>query len=318
MRLHLLATAVILTVATGCDNVAWGGVDVRWVPPSDAAPGALAVAPDPEGDQPSPIAAAPLLLAGVRDGARATLVVVGAIRDGALSESGAAPPAPDSEWILFAEGVRIGSMRADRVGTADDFCGSPASVSGVVELVPVAATAERFLALPVSDVENAAYEAFRPLTHEYEQRVATLALAQEAIPRVGARWPPDGVLSARQDIRAFQPLGTALPSVAATFLYRDQLAVAPPVQGAYALFILASPSGDEYRAAYEWYQAADASGKAAPRYFDHLDWDRDGDGEVLLEVFGSERRWHAALERRDGEWVRSFEDPCGAGASPGN
>ena len=28
MQKHLLALSVILTVATGCDNVAWGGIDV--------------------------------------------------------------------------------------------------------------------------------------------------------------------------------------------------------------------------------------------------------------------------------------------------
>ena len=319
MRRHLLATAVILTVAPGCDNVAWGGAEVRWVPPATSVGDTLAVAAPAE-DVPPPEVARPLLLAGEREDARATLVVVGEIRDGGLvsatATSTAEGAAVGSEWILFADGARVGRMAADRTGTAEGFCGSAPTVSGILELVPGASAVERFLALPASEARAAPYEAFRPLTHEYEQRVATLTFAQEAIPRVGAQWPEGGVLPTRQDIQAFQPLGTTSPTVAATFLYRDQLTVSPPGAGAYALFIVASPAGQEYRETFEWYQAADSAGKQAPRYFSHLDWNGDGQGEVVLDVFGSRARWHATLEQRAGSWVRTFESSCGAGASP--
>jgi len=40
--------------------------------------------------------------------------------------------------------------------------------------------------------------------------------------------------------------------------------------------------------------------------------------EILLDVFGASRRWFAALEARDGEWVRSFEDACGSGSVSAN
>ena len=51
--------------------------------------------------------------------------------------------------------------------------------------------------------------------------------------------------------------------------------------------------------------------KAAPRYFDHLDWDGDGADEILLDVFGNDQRWFAALSRAEDGWVRSYQDSCG-------
>ena len=323
MRRHLLATAVILTVAPGCDNVAWGGVDVRWEPPAEAAPGTPADLPaQEETDEAIPVEVArPLLLAGTREGGRASLVVVGEI-----GPDGIAPATPTStaqgaiegsEWILFSDGVRVGRLTADQVGVADEFCGSATTLAGTVELVPSASAAERVLALSAAEARGAPYGELRPLAHEYEQRVASLGFAQDAIPRLGAPWPAGGVLPTRQDIQAFQPLGTTQPTVAATYLVRDQLAIGPAAPGSYALFILAALAGGEYRETFEWYHAMDAGQKTAPRYFSHLDWDGDGAGEILLDVFGSDRRWYAALEQRDNGWVRTFESSCGAGTPPG-
>lgn len=319
MRRHLLAIAVILTVAPGCDNVAWGGVEVRWEPPPTAVPGTPAEAAPVE-EPPPPEIAQPLLLAGTREDARATLVVVGELRDDALAAATAtsisAGAIAGSEWILFSEGVRVGRLIVDTVGAADSFCPSTAALSGTVELVPTASAVERILALPAAEVGATPYEALRPLTHDYDQRVASLTFAQDAIPRVGAPWPQGGVLPTRQDIQVFQPLGAGQPTVAATYVVRDQLTVGPPDAEAYTLFILASRVGGQFRETFEWYQSADSAGKRAPRYFGHLDWDGDGQGEILLDVFGSDRRWHAALESTAEGWTQTFESPCGAGATP--
>jgi len=321
MRRHLLATAVILTVAPGCDNVAWGGVDVRWEPPATATPGTLADLPaTEEPETAAPETPHPLLLAGTLAGERASLVVVGEVGPSGIAPATAASSAQGategSEWILFSDGVRVGRLTVDDVGVAGEFCGSAIALAGTVELVPSAAAAERVLALPAAEARGAPYGTLRPLAHDYAQRVASLGFAQDAIPRVGAPWPEGGVLPTRQDIQAFQPLGTAQPTVAATYLVRDQLMIGPAASGAYALFVLAAPAGGEYRQTFEWYHAAAAGQKTAPRYFSHLDWDGDGAGEILLDVFGSDRRWYAALEQTQNGWVRTFESSCGAGASP--
>jgi len=66
-----------------------------------------------------------------------------------------------------------------------------------------------------------------------------------------------------------------------------------------------------YQSVFTWYQRAE-NGKAAPRYFSHLDWDGNGSSEILLEVFGAQSRWYVGLAQRNGTWVRTFQDPCGA------
>ncbi len=291
---------------------------MRWEPPPTAVAGTPAEAAPVE-EPPTREIAQPLLLAGTRDNARATMVVVGEVRDDALTSATAvsisAGAIAGSEWILFSEGVRVGRLIVDGVGAADGFCPSTAALFGTVELVPTASGVERLLALPATAARAAPYEALRPLTHDYDQRVASLTFAQDAIPRVGAPWPPGGVLPTRQDIQTFHPNGATQPTVAATYVVRDQLAVGAPEAGAYALFILASRVGSQFLETFEWYQSAD-SGKRAPRYFGHLDWDSDGQGEVLLDVFGSDHRWHAALEPTAEGWARTFESSCGAGATP--
>jgi hypothetical protein len=326
MRKHLLALALIITVAPGCDNVGWGGIDLDIGPPPESAPQPV-VEEEPEEATPAPLPPiGPVLLAGVRDGERADFVVVGQVDADALRpfpdsasardlDQLAEVSAPGTEWIVFSEGVRIGRLIVERSGPAADFCGSRMAISGIVEVVPPAAGAERLLALPAEHASTRPREAYAEIAHVYEQRVATLSIAGEAIPRVGARWPALGVLDARGHIQAFQLRNTMGQSVAATFLVDDVIGVAPPGAGAYSLFIIGQQVGNQYREAFTWYRDAQAEGKGVPRYFDHLDWNNDGTDEVLLDVFGATDRWFATLSRRDGAWVRSYEDPCG-GPSP--
>ncbi len=327
MRRHLLAIAVILTGATGCDNVVWGGAEWRLVSPAATVPDSMAVAEEEPAVPATSRSFGPLLLAGEREGMRVTLAVVGEVRGEGLAPVGGTAEevehvlretAEGSSWILFADGARVGTLTVDGSATSPAFCPARRTVSGVLELVPPASTAQRFLALPRRAADQRRYEAFRPLSDVYDQRVATLTWAGEAIPRNQAAWPAEGLVAARQDIRVFQPAGEPGPAVAATFVYRDRLTVAPPAgQGAYALFILGTRLGEEYQERFSWYRPADAGGKGAPRFFDHLDWDGDGDSEVLLEVLGAQRRWFAALGIRGGQWVRTFQDECGGGAVAG-
>jgi hypothetical protein len=322
MRRHLPTIAVILTVATGCDNVSFGELSLEVRPPPTAPP---EVDPDPsEPERPERTNVdGPLLLAGLRDGIRATLTLVGEVDGDVLRafpdtafpsdrERLQALTAPGTEWILFSEGVRVGRLAVESSAPSLGYCGSRVSVTGIVELVPSAATAERLLALPARDGSTWEYHAYRSLAHVYDQRVATLQLAREAIPEHGAALPRVGVLNARKHIQAFDLTGPTGPYIAATFMNEDSLGVAPPGQSAYAMFVIGEQLDDTQERAYVWYRAVDTEGKGAPRYFDHLDWDGDGSDEILLDVLGSDRRWFAGLARRDGVWVRTFEDGCGA------
>jgi hypothetical protein len=332
MRRHLLAIAGILTVAAGCDNVAWGGARIELRAPRPASADSAstsALGPANVADRREQAAVRPFgvfLLAGVRDGARGNFVAVAEIEGDTLraldvqgrgAERVRRAVAAGSTWTLFAEGVRVGTFVADSMGQAGEYCPERPALSGTVELVPTASEAQRFLALPTHVGGSRRYGPFRALDDSYEQRVATLAWAGEAIPRFQAEWPPAGLVAARQSIRAFQTPGAPGPLVAATFVHRDQLAVGPASPGAYALFLLGSRVEGTYREDFAWYRAVDAEGKGAPRYFDHLDWDGDGSADILLDVFGSSRRWFAALAQRDGRWVRTYQDACGAAGSAG-
>ncbi len=148
--------------------------------------------------------------------------------------------------------------------------------------------------------------------------MASLSIAGEAIPRYGAPWPANGVLDIREHIQAFQPEGAPAPWIAASFVNGDQLAIGSPGQGAYGLFVIGRPVGGEYVEAFTWFRAVEAEGKGVPQYHDHLDWDDDDDSEILLDVFGASRRWFAALQQQDGQWVRAFEDSCGSGTADSN
>lgn len=326
MRRHLLTIGLILIGAPGCDNVAWGGTDLTVLPPPtlERVPDEVDE-PDPESDEPVN-EELPILLAGTRDGMSATLTVVGEVDgDGLRPFPDPAFPSdvdrlaeltrPGSEWILFSEGARIGRLFVESTAEAGRYCGARTTVSGITELVPTAAQATRLLALPAADVMDRGYGEYGELQHVYDQRVATLEIVQAAIPEYGAVWPRLGVLDARKHIQAFDLAGPRGPFVAATFVYQDTLGVAPPGAGAYAFFVLGEEVGGEQQGVYTWYREAETEGKGVPRYFDHLDWNGDGTEEILLDVFGASRRWFAGLARRDGAWVRTFEDDCGSGAT---
>ncbi|MDA0311197.1 MAG: hypothetical protein O2992_03665 [Gemmatimonadetes bacterium] len=334
MRRYFLAIPVMLTVATGCDNVTWGGtaVEVRDPPPRAElvadAPG-LAASLEAEDTRPE-FPTGPILLAGTRSGSEATLYVVGEVRGGTLAElpdETSSPGfrdyftqellSPGSEWTLFSQGVRVGRLIATTVGINESFCVARPTVTGTVELVPSASTATRLMALPAAATAGRSYGEYSTHSDDYDDRVGSLALATGEIPRVGAAWPPEGVLTIRKNIQVLQFVDAPGRAIAATFVLADRLAVAPPQLGAYSLFVIGTQQTDDYQLAFSWYRPADTEGKGVPRFFDHLDWDGDGSEEILLDVFGAESRWFAGLTQRDGDWIRSYQDSCGQASGGG-
>lgn len=324
MRRRWLLFAVILTAPYGCDNVTWGGVDVRLQdPPPKVAAEAKAEAGVEEGVPLPELPTGPILLAGNRDGDSATLVAVGEVRADGLAPfpSEAEAPgflehfsktmlAPGTELVLFSEGARIGRLTVTETTTDTRFCVPRASVTGVLEVTPGASAARRLMALVDTGAVRRPYAPFRTWEHDYDQRVASLALASDAIPVVGAAWPPS-LLESRADIQALHLPESNDNTVAATFLVADRLAAAEPGSGAYALFVMGSGGSRGYTSDFVWYRDAGRQGKGAPRYFGHLDWNRDGRSEILLDVFGAKSRWFAAIAERNGAWVETFQDPCG-------
>lgn len=321
MRRHFLAIAVILTVTTGCDNVAWGGIEVSVdTPETDGAtPAETEAAEGTVVEEIPPEPLGPVLMAAVPDGTEMTLTPVAVIGAGGLEPL---PEEPEriaearatfdvgSEWVLFAAGVRVGTATVSRTTGTAQGCGLDFLVEATPQLLPAAVGGDRFLALPATEYGEWAFEDYAPVAHTYNQRVASLDLGRMALPRVGAPWPANGMLPVRRDIQAFRPAGDQTPSFAASFVVGDDLDTTPPGPSSYALFLIADQGAQGFTERFLFFRGS-GEPKAAPRFFGHLDWDGDGDDEVLLEVFGEGGRGYVALEREaGGAWATAFASAC--------
>lgn len=322
------AFSLILLAFAACDNVEWGGIDIRVesTGSGDSIPedGQPAAPEEPTGpvlpDGPILFAATP----GVSD--RMTLRPLAAIRTDTLvafpSESSAPGftdllvsqrMAPGSRFTLFAEGTRVGTVTVDSIGSQRGRCGPVPVASGIVELIPAALGSERFVALPEGVGLPQTHEPYRAQEHTYDQRVAGLGLASEATTRSGAAWP-GSVLETRADFQAVPLDGDRTGAIAGTFLFQDALRVGPSLtQAAYSIFLVGTGGPTNYDMSFLSYRPV-ANGKAAMRFFEQADWDADGQSEFLVEVFGEEARWFMALDRRAGSWTRIHEPVCTAAA----
>lgn len=324
------ATLLIVLAASACDNVEWGGVQMRLESPDGAADSAgvaqeaAAEAREPEGPV---LPDGPVLFSGTRlDGDRVALrpvAEIGADTLIPLSRDSEQPGfselfarermAPGAAFTLFAEGFRVGTAHVESVDFQPGRCAPVPVASAVVELVPAAAQVQRFVAVPQGFGAPREFGDFLAREHSYDQRVAALTLATDAISRVSATWP-GSVLDARADMQGLSLDGDRDGALAATFLFQDALRVGTSLTtAAYGIFILGTGGPTRYDMAYMDYRPV-SNGKAAMRFFEQGDWDGDGQTELLLEVFGEEARWMAALDRRGGRWVRVFEESCETGA----
>lgn len=321
-RLPLLG---IVIVAASCDNVEWGGVYIGLRAPSEslvseAPPEVVVVAEDPVPDR-TPLG--PVLYLGHRAGGEAILVPVAEIRANGLSLMEAAGSAeasraftaeyltPGLEFTLFSDGARVGRLTAERFSVDQRYCLMRPQIRGPIELVPAAATVERFLALPTREASGFEYGAYSPVTQTRDLRLSSLTSMQQIIPAVGALWPAS-VLDIRRDVQVFRARSGGAPTVVASFVYAGDLVVGPASRGAYSVFLtLDDDDGTGYRSSYVDYRLASRDGKGAARYFDHLDVDGNGSDEILLEVMGEESMWLSALTRRGESWVEEYRDPCG-------
>lgn len=322
---HRLLLVGIVIAASACDNVSWGGMEMGL-----RSPDADTVTQPPDSvpateEEATVLELGPLLYAGVREGSQGRIFPVAEITEGGLRALPTGPEGeethrsimatrfrPGSSLALFHQGVRVGSLEVEEGDlTGEPFCGPRAQARGHLQLTPEAVQIQRFLAMDASRAGGFPFQPFQTLSSVYDQRVASLNLGSEAIPLVGAAWPPS-LLDIRQDLRVLSLPGGEAPAVLATFVYQDQLRVGPAPDNAYALMVMGEPRGSTFDLAFTWYRNVGAQGKGAPRYFSRLDWDGDGDQEILLEVMGEESRWFAAINRGPDGWVLTYEDPCGA------
>ena len=322
-----LSALVMITAASGCDNVDWGGAEVRLVRPPSTTPdsGVVedSVQPEPDLDLPE----GPVLYRATRAGDTVTIIPVAEIRGDSLLavavEDGEEYRTafaerhfpPGAEFTLFAEGVRVGRARVESVGDDGSFCTTRPTATGIAEIIPTASAAERFLALRSDRVQGRPFGPYERLDDSFQQRVASVEHQIAALRRHGARFPEGDLVNFRVDMRAIRLGGEGAEAFTATFVNLDVPRIAPADSAAHSTFLLGIAQGDGYRAAYDWQRSVAEDGKGVPLFWEQMDWDGDGSTEILLDVIGEESHWSAAIGLRDGQWERIFEDPCGDIAS---
>ena len=329
-RLLLLPSLALLG---GCDEVAWGGLHVGLKKPGAPSEGGEAQSSDPGGVVPLP--AVPALYVVRPEGGFASISAVGEITADVLralpappgeKPSGSAerggpphsrPIAPGRRFSILRGGAKVGTFVAGTTIVVDSsLCRPSLKVAGKASPALSGFGASTLLALPEEDAAHLPTAEDVPPRVTGRARATSTELASAILHRLGARFPPEPFFEARQDIRAMRLTEGSRPAIAATFMRRDSLRVGPAPPSAYALFFIGEfeEAESEYRTTFEWYRPVGRDGKGAPRVVDHADWDGDGEEEVLLQLFGSERTWFAGVERIDGRWRRVYEDACEATA----
>ena len=317
-----LSALVIVSALSGCDNVEWGGAEWRLEePPPRVQPDAGADAAAGPEEEPIELPEGPVLYAGARDGDAVRVVPVAEISGDSLlpfpgdvdqarwrAAFARSRMAPGTRFVLFAGGTRVGTLIADGIVRDTTWCQERPAALGPVELVPAAQDVSRFVALPEEQVSGLPHGDFRDLPEGTGERAASVSLLAGLIPRLRARWPGD-LTAARADLEAFS-MGPGDEAFAATFLMGDELGTEAAPGWAWSIFMIASPEEGAYQPDYVWYRLVSEGGKTAPRFLQAFDWDRDGQDEYLVELFGEEARWLGAIGRRGGELRPIYQDPC--------
>ena len=317
------AALLMVIAATGCDNVEWGGLDVAVVPPP---PRTAPISGEIEAGESLP--QGPILYHVSRDSVRTTMVPVGVILDQELVpiQPGADPAEfgerfitsflrADAEFTLFRRGRRSGTLIVDSAYVPVSGVCRPLPVAlGDVELSGDAGDASEFLAMARTQAPEGRSLAGVSLEPERRMRVIGPILAERALRARSVPLP--NWSRALQQIQPFPVAESRDLAFTATFLSDDLLQVGNDDQG-YSLFVLYTPQAQTgYDTAYVDYVSYTASGKAAPRVVDFLDWDRDGHAELLLEVYGTRQGWFRALGLENGDWQQTFEDRCDPSLAP--
>jgi hypothetical protein len=179
---------------------------------------------------------------------------------------------------------------------------------GSLELAGAAGEATEFRAMARTQAPPGTVMPGRTLQPERRMEVVGNILAERALRARRAQLP--AWATARRQLQPFPITGTQDLGFTATFLVADQLQVGGDDNG-YSLFILYTPQAPTgYDTAYVSFTSYPVDGKAAPRVIDFLDWNRSGQVDLLLEVFGTRTSWFEAVGRVNDQWRRTFRDQC--------
>ena len=322
------AGVLILTGLAGCDNVDWGGADLAVVPPPPR-PTVAPTADDGPGAELLPDGA--ILYYVARTAAGGRMVPVGEVTGDSLTPLRAARDPiqyaerlvaermrQGEEFALFRNGIRSGTLviQSAEVPPAAACAPIPFAV-GTLELGEGARDATEFLALSKEDAPQVPRRIGDALEPTRTMSFVAPILAERMLRARGATLPGNWQRAMAQ-VRPFPVAGSPSPGFAATFLVSDTLGPGLDDEG-WALLYLAVPSTAQvgWDTVHVQFHDYASGGKASPRVIDILDWDRDEQVELLLQVYGVDDSWFEAIGRSDdGTWRRVFRDRCERAASP--
>lgn len=316
-----LTVPVILMLAAGCDNVQWGGAQLAFVAP----PPKISESEGETADEPieERLPEGPVLYYVRPAGGLGVMVPIGEISGDtlipirpAVNEEAygnrfiAEHFREGSEFALFRNGARVGTFvtqSAELPGAGE--CRRVPRATGVLELVAGADRMPEYLALRKSFAPDARQSP--TATPDPDRRMQLLApILAERLLRERSAPLPGNWQRAMVQLRPLPVAGSQDAGFAATFLIGDTLAVGPAGEG-HALFFIAQPESQVgFAPTFVELTRYAASGKAATRIVDYLDWNRDGQVDLLLQVFGESDAWFEALSLSNGRWHRVLRDRC--------
>lgn len=319
-----VVTALILVSTTACDNVNWGGADVAVVPPPPVTRGVTIDGETIDERVPQ----GPVLFYVVPGDGGATMVPVAEVASDSLIRIRPTHDASafanrfiaehmrqGAEFALFREGARVGTFVVQGTEVPPtNACPFLPRASGVLQLSAGAEQIPEFLAIAEPYAPEISRRAGPPLQINRNMQVLAPILAERALRARGAQLPGNWQRAMAQ-LKPFPITGATNAGFATTFLVSDSLAPGGDNNG-YSLFYVGVPAQFSYDTAYVAFVDYPSSGKAAPRVVDFLDWNRDEQPDLLLQVYGIRDVWFEAVSRnRRGEWRRIFQDRCEQGTN---
>jgi hypothetical protein len=324
IRIARAAAGLIVILLAGCDNVSFGGADVAVVPPP---PRAVSL---PEGAAEAgvePLPRGPVLYYVARTADGAYMTPVGEIAGDSLAPIRSAGD-PETyagrfvaefmreggEFTLFSRGRRAGTFVVHNTSMPQTpSCPLLPMATGALELSGNVQATE-FLALARADAPTVPGRTAPPETTGRMRGIVAPILAERIIRARGAPLPASWQ-RANAQVVAFPAMNLPDAGFTATFLVGDELAIGGDNDGHSTFFIaVPTPSQTGYDTVFVNFRNYAETGKAAPRVIDYLDWTRDNQADLLLQVYGVNDTWFEAVGRtRDGSWRRTFQDRCEEG-----
>ena len=220
-----------------------------------------------------------------------------------------------SEFTLYHLGSRVGTLVVQSATPPEpNVCPALPQARGALELAPGADSIPEFLAISSQHAPEIRRRAGAVPEVGRTMQVLAPILAEKMIRARHAELPGNWQRAMAQ-LRPFPIAGGADPGYATTFLVSDTLGRGADNMG-YSLFYIGTPAQFSYDTVFVAFNDYPSQGKAAPRVVDYLDWTRDDQPELLLQVYGINDTWFEVVGRKaDGTWHRTFRDRCERGAN---